>query len=81
MNLPTDPNIDALLGIFQSTVTKVTRPGTHKSQVPGYQSKEILYDWTSYLWVLSMELAPNHPSGVRVLRWFLDYYKICGPLD
>jgi len=68
MNLPIDPNINTLLDIFQSTVTKVTRPGTHKSQVPCYQSKEFLYDWTSYLWVLSMELAPSHPSGVKVLR-------------
>jgi len=38
-------------------------PGVHKSQAPAHCGGKTVYDCTSFLSVLSMELASCHPPG------------------
>ena len=53
--------------------------GVHKSRMLGCLGDSISYGGAQYYWVLSVELVFVDLLVAVILRWRLDFWKICGP--
>ena len=66
-----------LIATWSDEVLSTSKSHVHNSREPT-RPDDILYSGAWHLWVLSIKLALCHPSGLGILGWLCDFWKICG---